>query len=197
MDISVQWRLIPGKTKQMRAETGNQEDVFRVHFIPNARSALRDAGRETEKVEDFYDQLKVDAYRLDALDVLHRDISKVGIDVIDVLVRDVSLPPIIAKAVEVKKQREQEVEKERAELARVRLEAQQQVAKAEADKEAAQLEADARKIRADAEAFAVRRVTKELSSEYVNYIRAQRWNGELPRFTGGGVVPFLNLPMEN
>ena len=197
MDISVQWRLIPGKTKQMRAETGNQEDVFRVHFIPNARSALRDAGRETEKVEDFYDQPKVDAYRLDALEVLQRDISKAGIDVIDVLVRDVSLPPIIAKAVEVKKQREQEVEKERAELARVRLEAQQQVAKAEADKEAAQLEADARKIRADAEAFAVQRVTKELNAQYVDYIRAQRWNGELPRFTGGGVVPFLNLPMDN
>ncbi len=197
MDISVQWRLAPGGTKKMRAETGDQDDVFRVHFIPNARSALRDAGRGTDKVEDFYTQTKVDAYRLDALEVLQRDISKVGIEVIDVLVRDVSLPPIIAQAVEVKKQREQEVEKERAELQRVRLEAQQQVAKAEADKEAAQLESDARRIRADAEAFAVQRVNKQLSPAYVSYIRAQRWNGELPRFTGGGAVPFLNIPMEN
>ena len=197
MDISVQWRLTPGLTKKMREETGTQEDVFRIHFIPNSRSALRDAGRETDKVEDFYDQPKVDAYRLDALEVLQRDLSGVGIEVIDVLVRDVSLPPIIAQAVEVKKQREQEVEKERAELERVRLEAQQQVAKAEADKEAAQLEADARRIRADAEAFAVERVTRQLSPEYVSYVRAQRWNGELPRFTGGGAVPFLNIPTEN
>ncbi len=197
MDISVQWRLSPGMTKTMRSETGTQEDVFRVHFLPNARSALRDAGRGTEKVEDFYDQTKIDEYRLDALEALRRDISAVGIEVIDVLVRDVSLPPIIAQAVEVKKQREQEVEKERAELERVRLEAQQQVAKAEADKEAAQLEADARKIRAEAEAFAVQRVNRELSADYVSYIRAQRWNGELPRFTGGGAVPFLNIPMEN
>ncbi len=196
MDISVQWRLSPGMTRGMRAETGTQEDVFRVHFLPNARSALRDAGRGTAKVEDFYDQTKIDDYRLDALEALRRDISGVGIEVIDVLVRDVSLPPIIAKAVEVKKQREQEVEKERAELERVRLEAQQQVAKAEADKEAAQLEADARKIRADAEAFAVQQVNRELSPAYVSYIRAQRWNGELPRFTGGGAVPFLNIPTE-
>ena len=197
MDISVQWRLSAGQTELMRSETGDQAAVFRVHFIPNARSALRDAGRETEIVEDFYDQIKIDAYRDDALAVLQRDISKYGIDVIDVLIRDVSLPPMIAQAVELKKQREQEVEKERAELQRVRLEAQQQVAKAEADKEAAVLEADARKIRADAEAFAVQRVTKELSAEYVNYVRAQRWNGELPRFTGGGAIPFLNIPMEN
>ena len=197
MDISVQWRLSPGATELMRSETGDQQAVFRVHFIPNARSALRDAGRETEIVEDFYDQIKIDAYRDDALAVLQRDISKYGIDVIDVLVRDVSLPPMIAQAVELKKQREQEVEKERAELQRVRLEAQQQVAKAEADKEAAVLEADARKIRADAEAFAVARVTKQLSAEYVSYVRAQRWNGELPRFTGGGAIPFLNIPMEN
>lgn len=83
------------------------------------------------------------------------------------------------------------------ELDRVRLEAQQRGAKAEADKEAAQLETDARKIRANAEAFAVRRVTVQLSSEYVNYIRAQRWNGELPRYTGGGAVPFLDIPMKN
>lgn len=197
MDISVQWRLSAGKTELMRSETGDQAAVFRVHFIPNARSALRDAGRETEIVEDFYDQIKIDAYRDDALAVLQRDISKHGIDVIDVLIRDVSLPPMIAQAVELKKQREQEVEKERAELQRVRLEAQQQVARAEADKEAAVLEADARKIRADAEAFAVQRVTKELSAEYVSYVRAQRWNGELPRFTGGGAIPFLNIPMEN
>ncbi len=197
MDISVQWNLIPGQTKSMREQTGTQQDVFRVHFIPNARSALRDAGRGTAKVEDFYDDIKIDAYRQDALDVLQRDLGGVGIEIVDVLVRDVSLPPIIAQAVEVKKQREQEVERERAELDRVRLEAQQQVAKAEADKEAAQLEADARKIRADAEAFAVNRVTQELSNQYVDYIRAQRWNGELPRFTGGGAVPFLNIPMEN
>ena len=109
MDISVQWRLAGGKTKLMRAETGNQQDVFRVHFIPNSRSALRDAGRETEKVEDFYDQIKIDAYRLDALAVLQRDIAGFGIDVIDVLVRDVSLPPMIAQAVELKKQREHSV----------------------------------------------------------------------------------------
>lgn len=50
--------------------------------------------------------------------------------------------------------------------------------------------------RAAAEAFAVQRVSKQLSRQYVDYIRAQRWNGELPQFTGGGVVPFLNIPMD-
>jgi hypothetical protein len=43
-----------------------------------------------------------------------------GVEVQAVLIRDIRLPPFIVKAIEAKKEREQEVEKQRAELERLR-----------------------------------------------------------------------------
>lgn len=193
MDISVQFRIVPGATLDLRKSTGTEEQVIAVHFTPNVRGVLRDAGRSTQRVEDFYNDTKIEEYKTEALAVLQATLATHGIEVTDVIVRDVRLPDVIERAIEAKKQREQEVEKERAELNRVELEAQQQVKQAQANLEAERHNAQAVKVKAEAEAYAIDRVKRELTSQYVDYIKAQRWDGSLPRFTGGGVVPFINL----
>jgi len=82
------------------------------------------------------------------------------------------LPPFIVEAIEKKKEREQAVERERAELERVRTELQQEVARAEAGRQAASQEAERKKILADATAYEIERINNAIASNPA-YIQLQ------------------------
>lgn len=194
MDVSVQWRIAPGAPVTLREDTGDFQRVFDVHFVPTARGALRDAGRATKRVEDFYSEEKILAYRSAALEQLRKILSPKGIEISDVIVRKVSLPNLIQEAITAKKEREQQVERERAELDRVRLVAQQQVAKADANLEASERDAKAVKIKAEAEAYKIEKLQEQLrqSPNYVELVKAERWNGTLPQVVGES-MPLLDL----
>ena len=60
---------------------------------------------------------------------------------------------------------------------------------------AAQAEADSQKLKAEAEAYAIEVVQRQLanSPNYIDYLKIQNWNGQLPQFIGDGVNPFVNL----
>ena len=60
---------------------------------------------------------------------------------------------------------------------------------------AAQAEADSQKIKADAEAYAIKAVQEQLanSPNYVDYLKINNWNGELPQAIGNEVNPFFAL----
>ena len=67
--------------------------------------------------------------------------------------------------------------------------AQQQLLKAETEKQTkitnAQAEAEAIKIRAEAEAEANRIIAESITEELVNYNKIEKWDGQLPKVTGG------------
>lgn len=67
--------------------------------------------------------------------------------------------------------------------------AQQQLLKAETEKQTritnAEAEAAAVKIKAEAEAEANRILSESITDELVEYNKIEKWNGELPRVTGG------------
>lgn len=206
IDISVQFRFLPGFSKEMLAGTGGPIEMIGVHFVPRTRSALRDAGRGVDRVEDFYSERVQQEFAASALAQLQDDLAPLGIEVQDVLVRDVTLPTVIAKAIEAKKQREQEVERERAELEVKRLEAERLVVSKQAEEKAAEAEANRIRTLAEAEASRItitskataediRRRSEAVTPEYVEYIRATRWNGAWPStmLGGEGVVPFFNV----
>lgn len=60
---------------------------------------------------------------------------------------------------------------------------------------AAQAEADSKKVAAEAEAEAIRLIQEQLanSPNYVDYLKIERWNGELPQVVSDGVNPFVAL----
>ena len=71
-----------------------------------------------------------------------------------------------------------------------------ETAKAEADKliEAARGEAESIRLKAEAEAEANRVVAQSLSPTLLQYEGIKRWDGTLPRFTGGTApVPFIDV----
>lgn len=60
---------------------------------------------------------------------------------------------------------------------------------------AAQAEADAKLISAQAEAEAIGLIQEQLanSPNYIDYLKIERWNGELPQVVSDGVNPFVAL----
>lgn len=62
---------------------------------------------------------------------------------------------------------------------------------------AAQAEADSQKIKADAEAYAIKAVQEQLSNspDYIDYLKINNWNGELPQAIGNEINPFF--PLDN
>ena len=89
-----------------------------------------------------------------------------------VLIRDISLPPFIIKAIESKKEREQEVEKQKAELERFKTEQQQKVALAKAESEAAEEQALKKRVLADAQAYEIEKINSAIGSN-PNYVKLQ------------------------
>ncbi len=163
IDVSVQYRIDGAMTPDILEQTGDAATVVRVHLIPALRSLLREQGKSIKRAEDFFlEETQVNLQT--ALEEGLRDhLAPKGVIVSAVLIRDITLPPFIVQAIEQKKEREQAVERERAELERVRTELQQQVARAEAGREAADQEAARKRILADAQAYEITQINNAIS----------------------------------
>jgi len=163
LEVSVQYRIDGSMAPDILQQTGDANAAVRVHLIPKLRSLLREQGKSIKRAEDFFQEATQETLQLGLTDGMREFLAPKGIVVSAVLIRDIQLPPFIVAAIEKKKEREQAVERERAELERVRTELQQQVAKAKAGREAATEEAERKKILADATAYEIIQINKAIS----------------------------------
>jgi regulator of protease activity HflC (stomatin/prohibitin superfamily) len=124
---------------------------------------LREQGKSIKRAEDFFLESTQENLQTGLTDGMREYLAPKGIIVSAVLIRDIQLPPFIVQAIEKKKEREQAVEQERAELERVRTELQQQVARAAAGREAAEEEAARKRILADATAYEITQINKAIA----------------------------------
>jgi len=172
LDVSVQYRIDGVMAPRILEETGDAESAVRVHLIPKLRSLLREQGKSIQRAEDFFLEETQDTLQTALTGGLKEYLAPKGILVSAVLIRDITLPPFIVEAIERKKEREQAVERERAELERVRTELQQQVARAEAGREAAEEEAARKRILADAQAYEITQINNAIAKNPA-YIQLQ------------------------
>jgi regulator of protease activity HflC (stomatin/prohibitin superfamily) len=172
LDVSVQFRIDGSMAPDILEQTGTPEAAVRVHLVPKLRSLLREQGKSIKRAEDFFLEETQDVLQSALTDGLKDYLAPYGIIVSAVLIRDITLPPFIVAAIEQKKEREQAVERERAELERVRTELQQEVARAKAGHEAAEEEAARKRILADAQAYEIR-VINDAIAENPAYIQLQ------------------------
>lgn len=159
IDVSVQYRIDGAMAPDILEQTGDVSAVVRVHLIPALRSLLREQGKSIKRAEDFFLEETQVNLQTALEEGLIDPLSSKGVIVSAVLIRDITLPPFIVQAIEQKKEREQAVERERAELERVRTELQQEVARAEAaDQEAARV-----RILADAQAYEITQINNAIA----------------------------------
>ena len=172
LDVSVQYRIDAVMAPRILEETGDAESAVRVHLVPKLRSLLREQGKSIKRAEDFFLEATQDTLQTALTEGLKDYLQPKGITVTAVLIRDITLPPFIVEAIEQKKEREQAVERERAELERVRTELQQQVARAEAGKSAAESEAARKRTLADATAYEITQINNAIAQNPA-YIQLQ------------------------
>jgi len=172
LDVSVQYRLIGSMAPSILEQTGDAAKAVEVHLKPKLRSLLREQGKSIKRAEDFFREETQEALQTGLTEGLREYLAPKGIEVSAVLIRDIALPPFIVQAIEKKKEREQAVEQERAELERVRTELQQQVARAEAGREAADQEAGRMRIMADARAYEITQINNAIANNPA-YIQLQ------------------------
>ena len=172
LDVSVQYRIIGSMAPDILEQTGNVAKAVEVHLKPKLRSLLREQGKSIKRAEDFFKEETQEALQTGLTNGLRAYLAPKGIEVSAVLIRDIALPPFIVQAIEKKKEREQAVEQERAELERVRTQLQQQVARAEAGRQAAEAEAQRMRTLADATAYEITQINKAISNNPA-YIQLQ------------------------
>ena len=172
LDVSVQYRIDIDMAPAILEGTGDAASVVRVHLVPKLRSLLREQGKSIARAEDFFLEATQDILQLALTDGLRDFLAPKGIIVSAVLIRDITLPPFIVEAIEKKKEREQAVEQERAELERVRTELQQNVARAAAGREAADQDAARLRILADAQAYEITQINAAIANNPA-YIQLQ------------------------
>lgn len=172
VDVSVQWRINPVMAAEIFAKVGTREQAVAVYLVPKVRSLVREQGTTIAKAEDFFleetrSRLEV-ALKAGLVDYL----TPLGIEVKAVLIRDINLPPVLTKAIEQKKEREQAVERQKAELERFRTEQLQQVAAADAKRQAAEQEALQIRVLAEARADEIRLINNAIAKNPA-YIQLQ------------------------
>ncbi len=172
IDVSVQYRLNGAMAAKILQETGTIENMLEVQLVPKLRSLLREQGKSVHRAEDFFLEATQEQLQTSLTTGLSEYLAPKGIKVSAVLIRDISLPPFISKAIEGKKEREQEVEKQKAELERYRTEQQQLIAAAEAQRKAAEEEAKKRRLLADAQAYEIGKINAAIGNN-PNYVKLQ------------------------
>ncbi|MFT5289462.1 MAG: regulator of protease activity HflC (stomatin/prohibitin superfamily) [Planctomycetota bacterium] len=172
IDVSVQWRIIGSMASQILQETGDVEDVLTVHLIPKLRSSLRESGKAIARAEDLFLEDTQRLMQESLTTTLQEYLLPWGVEVQQVLIRDINMPAFINKAIESKKEREQEVEKQKAELERFTTEQEQVVVEAAANRQAAEEEAQTVRLLADARAYEIT-VLNEAIAQNPAYIQLQ------------------------
>ena len=172
IEVSVQYRIDGSMAPDILEQTGDAPTVVRVHLIPALRSLLREQGKSIKRAEDFFLEETQVTLQTALQEGLRDHLASKGVIVSAVLIRDITLPPFIVAAIEQKKEREQAVERERAELERVRTELQQHVARAEAGFEAAEQEAARVRVLADAQAYEITQINNAVKNNPA-YIQLQ------------------------
>jgi regulator of protease activity HflC (stomatin/prohibitin superfamily) len=207
MDVSVTFRLDGKRTPRILQETGNLDDVVAKHVTPKVRSLLREAGKTVAQSQDFY----LDEVQLILQNYMEQGLKEYlepkGVIVEAVLFRDITLPQVVTSAVIQTKERQEQLEREKAQLKIVEQQAQQQVKQAEAREQAAISDANAKRTQADAEAYRILKeaeaqaqantvLSRSITNELIQYNSIQRWNGKYPSTLlsgeSGGVI--LSLP---
>lgn len=163
IDVSVRFSINESIIPDTFQNFGSKERLVEKQLIPALRSSLRETGKMVERAENFFLEETQTLLQQSLIDSLRADLQPKGLIIDRILIRSITLPPFIMKAIEAKKEREQEVEKQKAELERYRTEQQQKIAQAEAEREAAEQQAQKVRVLAEAQAYEIQQINAAIA----------------------------------
>lgn len=160
-------------------------EITNVHLKNIIRDALN-AETRVMNMEGIYGEQANDMMGR-VIERVNDHVQPIGIDITGIfMIGRPTFPDQVERAIQERINATQRAEEREINL-------REATAQANLDRELARGEADARLIRAESRAEANRLVAASLTPMLVQYESIDKWNGELPKFTGGGAVPFINI----
>lgn len=190
VDLTISYRIEPTQAPKFYKKwkiDGENLHTFENNFIRNlTRELLRECVVKYS-AEDIYGKQNEIHGTVQA--ILTKRLGEEGLVVENFSINQIRVPERIKAAIENKVAAIQEAQAAENKVRQIKAQATQAVAEAEGKAAsaiaAAEGEAKARKLKADGEAYYVTTVQRSLTKEYVDYIRAQRWDGQLPNVVSG------------
>ena len=193
--IAVNYRLIPSSVDSIYRDL-RQDYELRV-IKPNIEESIKatTALFQAEELVTKRAEVKL-SFEL----TIKERLADYQLQILSVSITDFQFSEEFKNAIEAKVSAEQRALEAKNELEQIRYEAQQQIIQAEAAANAtvtaATAEAQKLIIEAEAQAEAIQLIQEQIAQnpEYLQYLSILQWNGVLPYFFGGEVIPFIQVP---
>lgn len=187
-DVGISYHIAPDRVtdifQKYRRGVDEITDVFLRNMVRDALVTVT----STRPIESVYGSGKADV--MAAVEELVREqVGPIGINVEKIYwIGNLRLPSSVVSAIDEKINAMQRAEQRRNEIAEAQAAAEKEI-------EAARGVAEAKLAVARAEAEAIRLQGEALrqNPEVIRLRQIEKWDGTLPRITGGGVVPFMNV----
>lgn len=157
VDMTVMLQFDGSKAPINRINAGSQDQALDKYVTEKLLSTVREFGKSVPKAQDLYNAEVQSQLQIAIQQEVEEYARPYGYTVKQVFLQDIDLPEAIKKQVENTKIREEQVNAEKAELARKEQIAQQAVVQAVADKEARSNAAQANERDADARLYAAKK----------------------------------------
>lgn len=175
--VAVNYHIIPGEAGWVYQNAGldyKQKLVFpKIQEIVKAITARYTALELISKREQIRNEMK---------DHLKEALHPYKIIVDDFSVVNFKWDPDFQKAIEAKQVAEQFAMKAQRDLERIKIEAEQKITQAKAEAEALRLQ----KENVTPQLIKLRQIEASIKA-------IEKWNGQLPKFSGGGAIPFIDV----
>lgn len=191
----VTYSLDPGRVVDIYRRLGSEEAVANNVIAPANQETVKAASAKLNAEELL---TKRDLLKADVLEDLRTRLAKEGILVQDVSIAGIDFSDEFDKAIEQKQIAQQAAQQAKylAEKATNEAAAVVEQAKGQATAELEKARGDAastlERAKAQAKAQELLRVT--LTKEVLELKAIERWNGQLPTYSAGGAVPFVQIP---
>lgn len=187
VDVSLSYAFVTDKVPAIFVEfRRTPEEITNTYMRTKVRDAFSRVA-STMPVVDIFGAKKQELLARVKGDLIN-DLDPKGFRIDSIsMVGNPRLDPNVAASINSVIQAAQRAQEAQNKVAQVEAEARQKVAEAEG-------EAQKIKTLAEAQAEANERLTRSLTPQLVQYEALQKWDGKLPQMTGGGAVPFIQVP---
>ena len=185
-DVGISYHIDPKKVglifQKYRKGVDEITDIFLRNYVRDAFVSLA----SKLPVETVYGEGKADL--VDAVQKsVENDVSEQGIVIEKIyLISDFRLPKEVLAALNAKIGATQKAQQRENEVREAEAEALKKVAAANGEAQSI-----LKVAKAQAEANTI--LAKSLTPELVSYKSIEKWNGQLPTYSGGGAIPFINV----
>lgn len=186
-DVSLNYTILPSRAPHIYEKYRKPLEEIENSYMKNlVRESMR---REFSKYSA--NELYTKQYDLQIVveKTIREQLVRDGFAVENLALNKMQVPESVKTQIEQRVAATQNAQKVENEIRTSKADADKRVAQAEGNARAAVTEAEAnfkvKKLKADAEAYYIKKTTEALTPAFIEYTRAQKWDGKLPQVTSG------------